>query len=182
MSETLDLVAAVGPAIDADLFEEAVRVLVKSAWDNSNEETTLTNPETRKLYFGDAPTDNELVVVGHFNGEPVSAALGRMETWAYKGLKSEYLGYLGKETLAISLFGVRIPYRHLGFGTQTLAAVAMVAHNEGCSIMSMHWADFQWSWFQGRGGFEGAAGLIAESVRSLPTYYPGFDPSKLQIL
>jgi hypothetical protein len=181
MSETLDLVGAVGPAIDAGLLEDAIQVLVKSGWSNSTEETTDT-PIARERYFGDMPADNSVVVVGRFDAEPVSAAMGRIETWNYSGSADEYIGYMGKTALALTLFGARIPYRGLGFGSQTLAAVAHTAHLNKCSLMSMVWADFQWEWFQGRGSFEGKFGRIAESVRSLPVRYPGFDPARLQIL
>ncbi len=182
MSETLDLVAAVGPAIDAVLLEDAVQVLVRSGWSNSNEETIIKSPEARELYFGGLPADNSVAVVGRFDGEPVSAAMGRIETWERVGRDDQYMGFLGKQALHLTQFGVRIPYRNLGFGTQTLAAVAHVGHLSDCSLMAMHWADFQWDWFQSRGAFEGKFGLIAESVRSLPMRYPGFDPAQLQIL
>lgn len=181
MSETLDLVAATGSAIDADLFEDAVQVLIKSAWRNCTEDTVFKTLSAREQYFGNGPDDKTFVVVGSFDGENVSAAMGNIETWNYPGDKGEYLGYLGKKTLSLTLFGVRTPYRSLGFGMQTLGAVAEVGCINDCVAMSMTWADFQWDWFQARGGFEGRFGLIAESVRSLPVHYPGFDTSQLQI-
>lgn len=181
MSETLDLVAATGSAIDADLFEDAMHVLVKSAWRNSDEESQLTQ-YAREHYFDNKLTDDALLVVGRFDDEPVSAAIGDMTQWYYPGHGGEYLGYVGKKAVELSLFGVRIPYRGLGFGTQTLAAVGHAAHLNECSLMAMYWADFQWKWFQARGGFEGRFGLIAESVRSLPVHLPSFETSRLQIL
>ncbi len=168
MSEVVDIIAAKGLAINPVLYEDAVGTLIKSAWRNSAEDTAPKTPEARRQYFDDEPSDNQLVVVGYFAGEPVSALTGTIDQWTYPGRGGEYLGYLGKTALEIRLFGVRVPYRGLGFGTQTLAAAAHVAHKDDCSLMSMTWADFQWKWFQGRGGFEGKFGLIAESVRSLP--------------
>lgn len=181
MSEPLDILAAVGSDIDSGLYEDAIQVLVKSAWRNSDEDTMCKTPEARTQYFHEAPPENTLVVVGHFDGEPVSAAMGIIETWDHPGRGGEYLGYLGKKALELSLFGVRIPYRNLGFGTQTLAAVGHVAHLNDCSLMAMYWADFQWEWFQARGGFEGKFGLIAESLRSLPMPSGELDLSRLQI-
>lgn len=168
MSEVLDITAAKGPAISPALYEDAVGTLIKSAWRNSDEDTAPKTPEARRQYFEDEPGEDSLVVVGYFGGEPVSAMMGAIESWDHPGRGGEYLGFLGKSALEISLFGVRVPYRGLGFGTQTLAASAHVAHMNDCSLMAMYWADFQWSWFQGRCGFEGQFGLIAESVRSLP--------------
>jgi GNAT superfamily N-acetyltransferase len=168
MSESLVITAAKGPAINPVLYEDAVCTLIKSAWRNSNENTAPNTQEARKQYFDDEPGVNQLVVVGYFDGEPVSALTGSIDQWTYPGMSGEYLGYLGKTALDISLFGVRVPYRGLGFGTQTLAAAAHVAHLDNCSLMSMNWADFQWQWFQDRVGFEGKYGLIAESVRGLP--------------
>jgi GNAT superfamily N-acetyltransferase len=168
MSEVLDITAAKGSAISEALYEDAVGTLIKSAWRNSDEDTAPKTPEARRQYFTDAPSEDDLVVVGYFGGEPVSATIGTLSNWDYPGRGGEYLGYLGKSAFEISLFGVRVPYRGLGFGTQTLAAAAHAAHLNDCSLMAMCWADFQWSWFQGRGGFEGQFGLIAESVRSLP--------------
>ncbi len=181
MSETLDILAAVGPNIDSGLYEDAVHVLVKSAWRNSDEDTMYKTSEARAQYFHETPPENALVVVGHFDGEPVSAAIGTIETWHHPGNGGEYLGYLGKQALELSLFGVRVPYRKLGFGTQTLAAVGHVAHVNDCTLIAMIWADFQWEWFQVRGGFEGKFGLIAESVRSLPMPAVELDLSRLKI-
>lgn len=180
MMETLDLAAATGSVIDTDLFEDAMQVLVKSAWRNSDEESTLT-PYVREHYFDNKLTEDTLLVVGRFDDEPVSAALGSIDIWDYPGHNGEYLGFIGKKTLDLVMFGVRVPYRGLGFGTQTLAAAAHTASINDCSLMSMNWADFQWEWFQARGGFEGRFGLIAESVRGLPVYYPGFDPAQLEV-
>jgi GNAT superfamily N-acetyltransferase len=168
MSEVLDITAARGPAITSELYEDAVNTLIKSAWRNSDEHTVAKTPEARNQYFSEEPNEDSLVLVGYFDGEPVSAMLGDVDYWTYPGTRAEYLGYIGKKALEIRLFGVRVPYRGLGFGTQTLAATAHVAQSNDCTLMSMTWADFQWSWFQGRGGFEGKFGLVAESVRSLP--------------
>ena len=166
--EVLHITAARGSAINLALYEDAVETLIKSAWRNSDEDTAFKTPEARRQYFDDEPSDNQLVVVGYFAGVPVSALTGTIDQWTYPGRGGEYLGYLGKTALEIRLFGVRVPYRRLGFGTQTLAAAAHVARQDDCSLMSMTWADFQWQWFQGKIGFEGKFGLIAESVRSLP--------------
>ena len=182
MSETLQIEAAIGSAINPDFYEDCVQTLIRSAWSNSNEDTRLKSEAMRQEYFGDGPQESELVVLGRFEDEVVCASLGKMKDWSFAGWHGEYLELLGKKALEIRLFGVREPYRNLGFGSQLLGATAYVADKNECKFMSTVWADFQWDWFQARGGFEGKFGYIAESVRALPTNYPGFDPANLRIL
>jgi GNAT superfamily N-acetyltransferase len=178
MPERLELVAAVGPAIDSETLESAMVALSKCAWYNCTEDTQLTD-SARVQYFQGEPTASTVVIVGTFDDQVVSASWNHLDTWRYRGSSGEYVGYIGRRILDMVLFGVREPYRGLGFGTQTLAATAHVGHMLGCNLLVMNWADFQWDWFKTKGGFEGEEGYLAESIRALPATYAGFSPDQL---
>lgn len=182
MSEILQIEAAIGSAVSSELYEQCIQTLVKSAWRNSNEDTQIRSEKTRLDYFGEGPKAETVVAVGRFNEECVSASIGEIHDWNYAGRRGEYIGFIGKKALEIRLFGVRQPYRNLGFGLQLLGSLAHIGELNGCRILTTSWADFQWGWFQSKGGFEGELGLVAESVRTLPVEYAGFDPANLSML